>query len=169
MAMNDVFSGMGENSNLNLWLGFMQQTSESSVNEVDSAGLSYGAKLKIGGLSLGASGYDGEGVGFLIGPADCNGLGLCDLISTVGGGEVDSSGYLLQGAYSFGNERLVLSYGESEVESTVDWVNETTTVGWFHSFFPNLIGVVEYNMNEIDIGGAAEEADTFSLGLIVNF
>lgn len=150
------------------WGGFLQQTSESSVNEVDSTGVSYGAKLKLGGLSLGASGYDGEGVGFLIGPADCLGLGLCDLIST-NDSEVDSSGYLLQAAYSMGDERFVLSYGESEVNSTVDWVNETTTAGWFHSFHANLIGVLEYNMNEIEIGGAAEEADTISIGLIVNF
>ena len=51
----------------------------------------------------------------------------------------------------------------------MDWVNETTTVGWFHSFAPNLIGVLEFNMNEIEIGGAAEESDTLSVGLIVNF
>lgn len=157
-----------DGGSLTAWGGFLQQTSESSVNEVDSTGVSYGAKLKFGGLSLGASGYDGEGVGFLIGPADCLGLGLCDLISA-NGDEVDSSGYLLQAAYTMGDERFVLSYGESEVNSTVDWVNQTATAGFFHNFHANLIGVLEYNMNEIEIGGATEEADTISIGLIVNF
>ncbi len=163
-----TYNATWEGGALTAWGGFLQQTSESSTDDVDSTGVSYGVRVKFGGLALHASGYDGEGVGFLIGPADCLGLGLCDLIS-VDGDEVDSSGYLTQASYSFGDERFVLSYGESEIESTVDWTNETTTVGWFHSFAPNLIGVLEYNMNELEIGGATEEADTIALGLIVNF
>lgn len=157
-----------EGGALTAWGGFLQQTSESSDSEVDSTGISFGARIKLGGLALHASGYDGEGVGFLIGPADCLGLGLCNLIS-VGGDEVDSSGFLTQASYTLGDERFVLSYGESEIESTVDWVNETATVGWFHSFNANLVGVMEYTQNEIEIGSAVEEANTISFGLIVNF
>ena len=177
MGMGNVFSGMGEDSNLNLWVGFLSQTSESAVEEIESRGVSYGAKVKVGGLSLHASGYDGEGLGFLTGPADNQGLNLTPLnVIQENGAEVDSSGYLLQGAYTFGDTRAVVSYGLSEIENSDDWDNETTTLALFHSFHPNLIGVLEYTMNEITFGGGAfspamvkEEADAIAIGLIVNF
>lgn len=171
--------GLGEGSNLNLWGGFMSQTSESVSNatgdDVDSQGVSYGAKLKLGGLSLHASGYDGEGVGYLVGPADAQGLGLGVLIANADG-EVDSSGYLAQAAYTLGDTRAVFSYGVSEVDVTGqasgEWENENTTVAVFHSFYPNLIGVVEYSMTEFTIGGSnaySDEADTLAVGVIINF
>ncbi len=168
---------LGEGSNLNLWLGFLSQDSESAVEEIESRGVSYGAKVKFGGLSLHASGYDGEGLGFLTGPADNQGLGLNALnVIQENGDEVDSTGYLLQGAYTLGDTRAVISYGLSEIDNSDEWENETTTLALFHSFHPNLIGVVEYTMNEISYGGGAvsaaqivEEADAFAVGLIVNF
>jgi len=171
-------TSFGDNSSLNLWGGFLSQTSEGAAEEIESRGVSYGAKFKFGGLSLHASGYDGEGLGFLTGPADNKGLGLNALnVIQENGDEVDSSGYLLQGSYTFGDTRAVLSYGLSEIDNTDMWENETTTAALFHSFHPNLIGVLEYTMNEISYGGGAvfgssmivEEADAIALGLIVNF
>lgn len=170
---------LGDSGNLNVWGGFMSQTSESvdnaTGNDVDSQGVSYGAKLKLGGLSLHLSGYDGEGVGFLTGPADAQGLGLGALISNANG-DVDSTGALAQASYTLGNTRAVFSYGVSEVdvtgEAAGEWENENTTVGLFHSFYPNLIGVVEYSMTEFTIGGSnaySDEADTLAIGVIVNF
>ncbi|MEO1081272.1 MAG: porin [Pseudomonadota bacterium] len=176
-SMGNVFTGMGEDSNLNLWVGFLSQDSESAVEEIESRGISYGAKMKIGGLSLHASGYDGEGLGFLTGPADNQGLGLNALnVIQEDGDEVDSTGYLLQGSYTLGDTRAVVSYGLSEIDNSDEWENETTTLALFHSFHPNLIGVLEYTMNEISYGGGAvsaaqivEEADAIAVGLIVNF
>jgi len=182
---------LGENSSLNLWGGFLTQTSEEvgvGGVEVDSRGVSYGAKAKLGGLSLHASGYSGEGLGFLVGPADQFGVGIGGLnVIQENGAEVDSSGYLLQGAYSFGDSRLVASYGLSEIDNTDNWENETVTFAAFHSFHPNLIGVLEYTMNEISLGAnfadpaqapdtsflpngrLVENTDTLSIGLIINF
>ncbi|MEE4279225.1 MAG: porin [Halieaceae bacterium] len=174
LTFNTAFSDV---SNLNLWLGFLSQTSEGAAEEIESQGVSYGVKYKVGGLSLHASGYDGEGVGFLVGTADNKGLGLNALnVIQENGDEVDSTGYLLQGAYTFGDTRAVLSYGNSQIDNSDQWENETTTAALFHSFHPNLIGVLEYTMNEISYGGGAvsaamieEEADAIAIGLIVNF
>ncbi len=163
---------LGESANLNVWGGFMQQTSESATEKVDTRGVSYGAKLKFGGLSLHASGYDGEGVGFLVGPADNKGLGLAGAGFIVENGEeVDSNGALGQVAYTMGNTRAVLSYGVSEIENAARWENETTTAALFHSFYPNLIGVLEYTQNEITIDASqlSEETDSINFGLIINF
>lgn len=151
------------------WLGGLQQTSKSDDVEVDSSGVSYGARVKFGGLALHASGYTGSGLGWLIGPADGPGLGLGDLV-TEGGDDVDSSGWLTQGSYTFlGSERFVLSYGQSEIDNAAKWTNQTATVGFFHSFNDYFVGVVEYTQNELEIGGDTEKANTFALGLIVNF
>ena len=88
---------------------------------------------------------------------------------TEAGKEVDSSGKLTQASYTFGSERIAISYGVSEIDNSVEWENETTTVAWFHNFNANFTAVVEFNQNELDIGGAVEETDTLALGLIANF
>jgi hypothetical protein len=157
-----------DNGGLSAWVGGLQQSSESANSEVDSNGVSYGIRVKIAGLALQASGYDGEGLGFLIGPADGPGLGLNGLISEAGQ-EVDSSGMLTQASYTFGSERVAISYGVSEIDNSAEWENETTTVAWFHNFNANFTTVVEFNQNELEIGGAVEETDTIAIGLIANF
>lgn len=150
------------------WVGGLQQNSKSSTSEVDSSGVSLGGRVKLGNVAFHASGYDGEGIGWLIGPSDSQGLGLGNLISE-NGNEVDSKGWLTQASYTHNAERFVVSYGKSEIENSDRWLNETKTVGWFHSFNDNFTGVVEYTMNELEIGGGTEEANTIALGLIVNF
>jgi len=70
-------------------------------------------------LTLHASGYDGEGLGVLTDPADNKGLGLGGLgVVVENGEEVDSSGYLAQGSYTFGDTRIALSYGKSEIDNS---------------------------------------------------
>ncbi len=171
-------TALGEGSNLNAWVGFLSQTSEGAAEEIESSGVSYGVKVKFGGLSLHASGYDGEGVGFLVGTADNKGLGLNALnVIQENGAEVDSTGYLLQGSYTLGDTRAVLSYGVTEIDNSDMWENQSTTAALFHSFHPNLIGVLEYTMGDIEFGDGAvfgpgrinEEADALAIGLIVNF
>lgn len=165
LTFNTEFDG----GNFTGWVGFLQQETDSDIDgTIESTGASYGAKIKVGGFALHASGFTGEGLGFLLGPGTDAGLGLTGLISE-GGEEVDSDGYIVQSSFTTGKERFVISYGETEVETAATWENETTQVAWFHSFNSNFTVVAEFNTNEISIGGATEETDTIGLGLIVNF
>lgn len=149
--------------------GFLTQTTESDVDgDIESTGFSYGAKVKVGGLALHASGFTGQGLGLLLGPGADSGLGLTGLISEAGE-EVDSDGYLVQGSYSVGKSRFVLSYGETEVDTTTEWQGETAQAAWFYALNSSLTLVGEFNTNEISIGSASEETDTLALGVIVNF
>ncbi|MYM64857.1 porin [Pseudomaricurvus sp. HS19] len=164
-------TAIGDNSAVTAWLGFLQQSSESqdpAVDDVDSLGTSYGVKVKLGGLSLHASGFQGEGLGLLLGPGTDAGLGLQGLISE-NGEEVDSDGYVAQASYAFGSERFVVSYGETTVETATEWNNETSQIAWFHDVNSVLRTVVEYNINTLAIGSAEEETKTVALGLIANF
>jgi len=151
------------------WAGFLQQETDSDVDgNIESTGASYGVKLKFGGLALHASGFTGQGLGFLLGAGTDAGLGLTGLI-TENGEEVDSDGYLAQASFSTGSERFVVSYGQTEVDTNAVWESEGTQVAWFHSFNSNFTVVAEFNTNEISIGGTSEQTDTVGLGLIVNF
>lgn len=162
---------LGEDGSFTAWTGFLQQSSESedpAVDDVDSQGFSYGAKVKMGAVSLYASGFNGEGLGLLLGPGPDSAIGLQNLI-TENGKEVESEGYTVQGAVSSGAERFVLSYGETTVETSTEWNNETVQLAWFHDINSVLRTVVEYNINTLEIGSAEEETSTMALGLIANF
>lgn len=84
--------------------------------------------------------------------------------------EDDADGFLVQGAYAFGANRLVLSYGEthSEIRS---FETESTTFGFFHDVNSNFKLVAEYNMYEERnrTTGATTDADTIALGAVVTF
>ena len=164
-------TSFGDGNSVTAWLGFLQQSSESDaagVDDVDSQGFSYGAKFKTGGFALNLSGFSGEGLGLLLGPATDSALGLQNLISE-NGKEVDSDGYVAQASYTMGAERFVVSYGETTVETSTEWNNSTSQVAWFHDINSVLRTVVEYNVNTLEIGSAEEETSTIALGLIANF
>lgn len=157
-----------ENGMFNAFVGMLNQTTESDVaGDVESNGVSYGAKVNVSGFALHASGFSGEAIGFLLGPTD-NALGLQGLMYE-NGDEVDSSGYLVQGSYKAGDNRFVLSYGNTEVETETPWEMDATQLAWFHTFNSAVTFVAEYDMNEISIGGATEEVDTIALGAVINF
>ena len=165
LTYNTEFDG----GSFTAWGGFLQQETESDIDgDIASTGFSYGAKIKFGGLAVHASGFTGEGLGLLLGPGTDAGLGLTGLISE-NGDEVDSDGYLTQASYTSGDNRFVVSYGETEVDNAAVWQGETTQAAWFHSFNSNLMMVLEYNNNQISIGDATEDTDTFGVGVIVNF
>lgn len=152
---------------LNAWVGFLTQTSTSdSSSDVRSRGLSAGVQAKAGGLGLHASGYSAKGLGFLLGPGADTTLGL-PLVEA--GDEVESKGYLLQASYTLGAIRAVGSWGQSELEASTPWENETATGAVFYSINDHLKVVAEYNINTISIGSAEEETKTLALGGIVNF
>ncbi|MBU2978147.1 porin [Alteromonas sp. C1M14] len=152
----------------NAWVGFLNQTTESDTQgDVDSNGVSYGAKINMGGFALHASGFSGDAIGFLLGPTD-NALDLQGLLYEAGD-EVESSGYLVQGSYKTGSNRFVLSYGNTEVETETPWEMDATQAAWFYNINSNVTFVLEYSMNEISIGDATEDTDSIAIGGIVNF
>lgn len=147
------------------WLGALHQKSDN-VQSVESEGISYGVKVKSGGFGVHVSGYDGEGLGLLIGPADASALGLGSFVFSAGD-EVDSSGILTQVSYAAGKNRFVLSRGESELETngavTVELENQT--VALFHSVNSVLTIAAEYSKTEFN----TEEVDTVAVGAVINF
>jgi hypothetical protein len=154
-----------DNGGITAWVGFLQQTSEDasdSSNDVDSEGISYGVQAKFAWLTLHASGFDASGVGLLL-PAMGNDVEL-------DGDEIDSNGYLLQAAATFGPHRLVASYGKSKLEIDPDDVkNKTATGAYFYTVNDYLKVVAEYNQNKIEQGDAEETTDTIALGGIISF
>ncbi|MBW2518901.1 MAG: porin [Deltaproteobacteria bacterium] len=157
------------------WTGFLWQSSEDAGDEgddLDSEGVSYGVQVKVANFAVHASGFSGSGLGFLLGPGVDNTLGLP--LVDADGDELDSSGYLFQGSYTYGPGRFVLSYGENKLETDPDdWKNKTTTVGYFHTLNDHVKLVAEYNVNKITVGTVAgepeEETDTIALGAIISF
>jgi predicted porin len=152
------------------WLGALSQKSDNTVS-VESEGFSYGFKVKSGGFAAHVSGYDGEGLGLLIGPADAQALaalGVSGFVASGSGAEVDSSGILTQVSYTAGKNRFVLSRGESELEigGAVTTENENQTVALFHTVSSVLTIAAEYSKSEFN---KTEEVDTVAIGAVINF
>lgn len=156
------------------WINGMQQNSENTdrrVEDVTSKGLGYGVQAKLGGLSLTASGFQAEGIN----PFFTNNLTEPTLR------EVDSDGYLLQGSYRFGKNRIALSYGKTKDDGNgqvavgrpslaADY--ETRGVAYFRDINDNLKLVAELNQFEIDgknNPALDEETRTFAVGAVLAF
>src|SRR5690554_222736 len=148
------------------WLNGRHQSSENATTKVDSQGIGYGLKASVAGLSLTASGFTSEGdVPVLISdPVDVNGNPAVI-------GEEDADGNLLQGSYTLGANRLVLSYGETDSDQG-DFETENMSVAVFHDVNSNFKLVAEYNMFEQEAkstGVKTEDANTLALGAVVMF
>ncbi|QZI68551.1 porin [Pseudomonas protegens] len=151
------------------WLNGSYQTSDNtdpSVQSVTSKGLGYGLQAKMGGLSLTGSGFQAKGIN----PFFTNNAGEATLRN------VDSKGYLLQGSYKLGKNRLALSYGKTKddgngvVGSGADY--QTRGVALFHDINDNLKLVAEYNQFEIDghqTNAQNENTDTFAVGAVLTW
>ncbi|MBS7663124.1 porin [Pseudomonas lalucatii] len=150
------------------WLNGAYQTSDntdSSVDSVTSQGLGYGVQAKMAGFSVTASGFQAEGIN----PFFTNNAGEATLR------EIDSDGYLLQGSYSFGKNRVALSYGKTEDDgnglgSAADY--ETRGIAYFRTINDNLKLVAEYNQYQIDAAagsGLGEDTDTFAVGAVLSW
>ena len=140
------------------WVNGRYQSAENGSTTVDSTGLGYGIKASVAGLTLAASGFTSKG----------------DNPVLIGNGAVtedDADGFLVQGSYAFGANKVVLSYGETDAE-ILDLETESTTLGFFHDVNSNFKLVAEYNMyedNNRTTGATTTEADTIALGAIVMF
>ncbi len=161
-----------EDGDITAWTGFIYQDSESNSptgNDVTTEGVSYGIRARYAGASLVASGFDAQGLGFLLGPGVDTTLGFP--LDDLNGDERDSDGYLLQASYTYGPARFVASYGENDFDGVDDytspnakWNNETATGAIFYSINDNLKVVAEYNVNTITIGSnSEEETKTYAL------
>jgi len=151
------------------WVNGSYQTSDntdSSVNSVTSKGLGYGVQAKMGGLSLTGSGFQAKGIN----PFFTNNAGKATLR------EVDSVGYLMQGSYKLGKNRLALSYGKTNddgngvVGSGADY--DTRGIALFHDVNDSLKLVVEYNQFKIrghDTVAQNEDTNTFAVGAVLTW
>ena len=149
------------------WLGALTQESDDAAGAtIESEGFSFGAKIKSGGFAGHISGYDGEGLGILIGPSE----GAANLVNA-DGSEVESSGLLTQVSYTAGKNRFVLSRGKSELEFTggAKTENENQTVALFHSVNSVLTIAAEYSKSEFTTTASTEEVDTVAVGAVINF
>jgi len=140
------------------WVNGRYQSADSGTTTVDSTGVGYGVKASMSGLTLAASGFTSKGDNpVLIGNGDLT--------------EDDADGYLVQGSYTFGANRVVLSYGETDAE-IFDFETENTTIGLFHDVNSNFKLVAEYSMFEQttkSTGVDAADSDTIALGAVVTF
>ena len=151
------------------WVNGSYQTSDntdSTVDTVTSKGVGYGVQAKIGGLSLTGSGFQAKGIN----PFYTNNAGEPTLRN------VDSDGYLLQGSYKVGKNRVALSYGKTKddgngvVGSGADY--ETRGIALFHDVNDNLKLVAEYNQFELtghDSSAQNEDTDTFAVGAVLTW
>lgn len=151
------------------WLNGGYQTSEntdSSVKDVTSKGLGYGVQAKMGDFTLSGSGFTAKGIN----PFFTNNAGNATLR------DIDSKGYLAQGSYRFGKNRLALSYGQTKDDGNGIGVGadyETRGIALFHDINDNLKLVAEYNQFEIDghKGNTAvnEDTNTFAVGAVLTW
>lgn len=159
-------------SNIYTWLNGTYQNSsntDSAVKDLESRGLGYGVQAKINGFSLTASGFQAKGVH----PFFSNNLTKANLR------DIESDGYLLQGSYSFGKNRIALSYGKTKDDGNKSNVFntaadfETRGIAYFRTVNDNLKLVAEYNLYEVDAHDRSvlpnEKTKTLALGAVLNW
>ncbi len=147
------------------WLNGVTQSSEVANVDQDQSGLGYGLNVKFSDISLTASGYSSEGLGYVAG-----------LDNIVGAETNESEGFLLQASYTMDSNRFVISSGETENEDTANVTAGVTThknfaLGYFRTIRPGVIIVAEYNNTKSDntVSSVAEDNKTFSIGTVVTF
>jgi len=158
-----VYDTTFDNGSLKTWISGVTQTSEENNVEQNQTGIGYGANVKFSNISLTASGFQSKGLSY-----------IAALDHYVGPDSIESDGFLTQAAYTLGDNRFILSYGESEVENTgsvLDAVYSNTTFAYYRTILPGLYGVAEYNKTEVDVSNSiqSEENNTLSVGVVVTF
>jgi hypothetical protein len=158
-----TYNATFDNGSLKGWVNGMSQSSEEAGVDQDQSGVGYGVNVKFADLSLTASGFTAEGVGHVAG-----------LDQFVGPDSIETDGYLVQASYTMGDNRFVVSYGQSTVDnSTVETESSNTNISYFRTVIPGVTLVAEINKTEIDNNDAsdmtAEENNVFSIGAVVTF
>ncbi|HEU5133886.1 MAG TPA: hypothetical protein VFU13_01965 [Steroidobacteraceae bacterium] len=140
----------------------------TDASDFDSFGFDVGGKLTFGNAEFLAWYYQGEGLGttalFLFGS---DGLG----------GERDSDGFLAQFTYKFGDLKLGLNYGESNLDlapgeaiSALVEKNQKYTLGAYYSLTKNLTLLGEFtDTNAQAHNGVENDSSNFNLGAYLSF
>lgn len=149
---------------------FISQKHEGPLNvgDFDSRGFDVGAKVTLGGFEVLGWYYDGKGMGttalYLFG-------------ATITGEERDSDGFLAQATYKFGDLKLGVNYGQSnldlapgEAPSDLVKTNEKYTAGVYYSVTENLTAIVEFSDVKAEAhNGIENDSNTFNIGAYLSF
>jgi predicted porin len=148
---------------------FISQQHEgvTDASDFDSFGFDIGGKLTFGDFEFMAWYYQGEGMGT---------TALYLLASDGLGQERDSDGFLAQVTYKFGDTKVGLNYGESNLDMVtgdgLDLVesNSKYTLGVYHSLTENLTLLAEFTDVTADAhSGLENTSDNFNLGAYLSF
>lgn len=149
---------------------FISQKHEGAIDaqDFDSFGFDIGGKVTFGGAEFLAWYYQGEGMGttalFLRGD---------DRL----GNERDSDGFLAQLTYKFGDTKVGLNYGESnldlaggEAPSFLVSTNQKFTLGVYHSLTENFTLLAEFTDTKAEAhNGVENDSSNFNLGAFMSF
>lgn len=139
-----------------------------NVGDFDSRGFDIGGKVTLGNFEALGWYYNGKGMGttalYLFG-------------ATVTGAERDSDGFLAQATYKFGDTKVGINYGQSNLdlasgEAPSDLVksNEKYTVGVYHSLTENLTLIAEFSDVKAEAhNGIENDSNTFNIGAYLSF
>lgn len=140
----------------------------TDVSDFDSFGFDVGGKLTFGPAEILAWYYQGEGMGttalYLAGDDQL-------------GNERDSDGFLAQVTYKFGDTKVGVNYGESNLDLASGEVapflvesNSKYTVGVYHSLTENLTLLAEFTDTKAEAhGGTENDSSNFNIGAFLSF
>ena len=117
----------------------------------DEKGIAFGATVDFGGFKFTASGYDQEGISNIA-------TGLTT------GSSLESDGYLVQGQYTTGANRFVVSHGSTDVGAADD-LFEMNSYAYFYSVNSNLTIVAQ--IDNFELGGT--DVDQYAIGAVVTY
>lgn len=145
-----------------------KHTGATDVQDFDSFGFDVGGKLTFGGFEVLAWYYQGEGLGT---------TALYNLSDDRSGNERDSDGFLAQVTYKFGDTKIGVNYGESnldlasgEAASFLVQTNKKYTVGVYHSLTENLTLLGEFTDTKAEAhNGAENDSSNFNVGAYLSF
>lgn len=136
--------------------------------DFDSFGFDVGGKVTLGAAEILGWYYQGEGLGTT----------ALFLFSDDGAGrERDSDGFLAQVTYKFGQLKLGVNYGESnldlasgEARSDLVETNKKFTVGAYYSLTENLILLAEFTDTKAEAhNGIKNDSNNFNVGAYLSF
>jgi predicted porin len=136
--------------------------------DFDSFGFDVGGKITFGGAELLAWYYQGKGIGT---------TALYLYSDDRNGNERDSDGFLAQFTYKFGDLKLGVNYGvsnldlaEGEAASFLVETNEKYTVGAYYSLTENLTLLAEFTDTKAEAhNGAENDSSNFNIGAYLSF
>ncbi|HKQ81420.1 MAG TPA: porin [Steroidobacteraceae bacterium] len=149
---------------------YIQQKQEGVTDaaDFDSSGFDVGGKVTFGGFEVMGWYYQGEGLGT---------TALFFFSDDGAGNERDSDGFLAQVTYKFGDTKVGVNYGESnldlasgEINPTLVETNKKYTVGAYHSLTKNLTLLAEYSDTKSEAhGGLENDSSNFNIGAYLSF